>query len=49
MLVTDGAVEDYEPVFETYNWPDRKVIDSCWKAGEKGALLTPRECSLKSR
>ncbi|XP_031239916.1 voltage-dependent calcium channel subunit alpha-2/delta-4 [Mastomys coucha] len=25
MLITDGAVEDYEPVFETYNWPDRKV------------------------
>ncbi|XP_064418033.1 voltage-dependent calcium channel subunit alpha-2/delta-4 [Latimeria chalumnae] len=25
MLITDGAVEDYEPVFEQYNWPDRKV------------------------
>nr|XP_021506241.1 voltage-dependent calcium channel subunit alpha-2/delta-4 isoform X2 [Meriones unguiculatus] len=25
MLISDGAVEDYEPVFETYNWPDRKV------------------------
>ncbi|KAG8509071.1 Voltage-dependent calcium channel subunit alpha-2/delta-4, partial [Galemys pyrenaicus] len=25
MLLTDGAVEDYEPVFEKYNWPDRKV------------------------
>nr|XP_003410807.1 voltage-dependent calcium channel subunit alpha-2/delta-4 [Loxodonta africana] len=25
MLITDGAVEDYEPVFEKYNWPDRKV------------------------
>ncbi|KAF6338975.1 calcium voltage-gated channel auxiliary subunit alpha2delta 4 [Rhinolophus ferrumequinum] len=25
MLVTDGAVENYEPVFEKYNWPDRKV------------------------
>ncbi|XP_034367844.1 voltage-dependent calcium channel subunit alpha-2/delta-4 isoform X2 [Arvicanthis niloticus] len=25
MLITDGAVEDYESVFETYNWPDRKV------------------------
>lgn len=26
MLITDGAVEDYEPVFEKYNWPERKVI-----------------------
>ncbi|XP_004692596.1 PREDICTED: voltage-dependent calcium channel subunit alpha-2/delta-4 [Condylura cristata] len=25
MLITDGAVEDYGPVFEKYNWPDRKV------------------------
>nr|XP_058138314.1 voltage-dependent calcium channel subunit alpha-2/delta-4 [Dasypus novemcinctus] len=25
MLVSDGAVEDYEPVFQTHNWPDRKV------------------------
>uniref|UniRef100_A0A8C6FNH8 VWFA domain-containing protein n=1 Tax=Moschus moschiferus TaxID=68415 RepID=A0A8C6FNH8_MOSMO len=25
MLITDGAVEDYEPVLEKYNWPDRKV------------------------
>uniref|UniRef100_A0A8D0SNY8 VWFA domain-containing protein n=1 Tax=Sus scrofa TaxID=9823 RepID=A0A8D0SNY8_PIG len=25
MLITDGAVEDYEPVFQKYNWPDRKV------------------------
>ncbi|XP_075711815.1 voltage-dependent calcium channel subunit alpha-2/delta-4 isoform X2 [Rhinoderma darwinii] len=25
MLITDGAVEDYEPVFEKYNWPDKKV------------------------
>ncbi|EMP25370.1 Voltage-dependent calcium channel subunit alpha-2/delta-4 [Chelonia mydas] len=23
MLITDGAVEDYESVFEKYNWPDR--------------------------
>lgn len=48
MLITDGAVEDYEPVFETYNWPDRKVIDSCWKAGERGPLPMPRECSPES-
>lgn len=26
MLITDGAMEDYEPVFEKYNWPDRKVL-----------------------
>uniref|UniRef100_A0A4W3K7Y4 Calcium voltage-gated channel auxiliary subunit alpha2delta 4 n=1 Tax=Callorhinchus milii TaxID=7868 RepID=A0A4W3K7Y4_CALMI len=25
MLITDGAVEEYEQVFEKYNWPDRKV------------------------
>uniref|UniRef100_A0A8D0GVE2 Calcium voltage-gated channel auxiliary subunit alpha2delta 4 n=1 Tax=Sphenodon punctatus TaxID=8508 RepID=A0A8D0GVE2_SPHPU len=25
MLITDGAMEDYEYVFEKYNWPDRKV------------------------
>nr|XP_033807321.1 voltage-dependent calcium channel subunit alpha-2/delta-4 isoform X3 [Geotrypetes seraphini] len=25
MLITDGAVEDYEAVFEKYNWPERKV------------------------
>lgn len=45
MIITDGAVEDYEPVFETYNWPDRKVTDSCWKSGERGPLPMPRETS----
>ncbi|CAI9544010.1 unnamed protein product [Staurois parvus] len=25
MLITDGAVEDYEPVFEKYNWPEKRV------------------------
>ncbi|XP_032110352.1 voltage-dependent calcium channel subunit alpha-2/delta-4 isoform X5 [Sapajus apella] len=25
MLISDGAVEDYQPVFEKYNWPDCKV------------------------
>ncbi|XP_055973742.1 voltage-dependent calcium channel subunit alpha-2/delta-4 [Sorex fumeus] len=25
MLITDGAVEDYESVLEEYNWPERKV------------------------
>uniref|UniRef100_I3MD21 Calcium voltage-gated channel auxiliary subunit alpha2delta 4 n=1 Tax=Ictidomys tridecemlineatus TaxID=43179 RepID=I3MD21_ICTTR len=25
MLITDGAVEGYEPIFQKYNWPDRKV------------------------
>lgn len=36
MLITDGAVEDYEPVFETYNWPDRKVTGSCLEGRGKG-------------
>lgn len=26
MLVTDGATEMYDDVFEKYNWPERKVI-----------------------
>uniref|UniRef100_A0A2K6SER8 Calcium voltage-gated channel auxiliary subunit alpha2delta 4 n=1 Tax=Saimiri boliviensis boliviensis TaxID=39432 RepID=A0A2K6SER8_SAIBB len=25
MLISDGAVEDYQPVFEKYNWPDCKI------------------------
>ncbi|XP_040201247.1 voltage-dependent calcium channel subunit alpha-2/delta-4 isoform X3 [Rana temporaria] len=25
MLITDGAVEEYEPVFEKYNWPEKRV------------------------
>uniref|UniRef100_A0A670XXU8 Calcium voltage-gated channel auxiliary subunit alpha2delta 4 n=1 Tax=Pseudonaja textilis TaxID=8673 RepID=A0A670XXU8_PSETE len=25
MLLTDGAMEDYEYVFEKFNWPDRKI------------------------
>ncbi|XP_061578176.1 voltage-dependent calcium channel subunit alpha-2/delta-4-like isoform X4 [Cololabis saira] len=25
MLITDGAMEDYESVFEEFNWPDRRV------------------------
>lgn len=25
MLVTDGATEMYDDVFEKYNWPERKV------------------------
>lgn len=25
MLVTDGATEMYDDVFERYNWPERKV------------------------
>ncbi|XP_042323791.1 voltage-dependent calcium channel subunit alpha-2/delta-4-like [Sceloporus undulatus] len=26
MLITDGAMEDYEYVFEKFNWPDRKLF-----------------------
>lgn len=25
MLITDGAMEDFQSVFEEFNWPDRKV------------------------
>ncbi|XP_067284318.1 voltage-dependent calcium channel subunit alpha-2/delta-4 [Pseudorasbora parva] len=25
MLITDGAMEDFQKVFEEFNWPDRKV------------------------
>lgn len=25
MLITDGAMEDYESVFEEFNWPERRV------------------------
>uniref|UniRef100_A0A3P8VIG2 Calcium voltage-gated channel auxiliary subunit alpha2delta 4 n=1 Tax=Cynoglossus semilaevis TaxID=244447 RepID=A0A3P8VIG2_CYNSE len=25
MLITDGAMEDYQDVFEKFNWPDRRV------------------------
>ena len=28
MLVTDGATEMYDDVFEKYNWPERKVSPS---------------------
>lgn len=28
MLVTDGATEMYDDVFEKYNWPERKVGSS---------------------
>lgn len=34
MLITDGAVEDYEPVFEKYNWPDRKVTPTASQSRE---------------
>lgn len=34
MLITDGAVEDYEPVFEKYNWPDRKVTPAASQGRE---------------
>lgn len=25
MLITDGAMEDFEDVFEEFNWPERRV------------------------
>ncbi|TNN00745.1 hypothetical protein fugu_011991 [Takifugu bimaculatus] len=27
MLITDGAMEDFESVFEEFNWPDRRMED----------------------
>lgn len=37
MLISDGAVEDYEPVFEKYNWPDRKVTSAGGERGGEGS------------
>lgn len=31
MLITDGAMEDFESVFEEFNWPDRRVRTSTKK------------------
>ena len=41
MLITDGAVEDYEPVLEKYNWPDRKVPlgEWYWGMGVQGSAF----------
>lgn len=39
MLITDGAVEDYEAVFEKYNWPDRKVCLGSDKREGRGKVL----------
>ena len=25
MLITDGAMEDFQEVFEEFNWPERRV------------------------
>lgn len=25
MLITDGAMEDFQDVFEEFNWPERRV------------------------
>lgn len=41
MLISDGAVEDYEPVFEKYNWPDCKVTLPRVSGEEKKLLLLP--------
>uniref|UniRef100_A0A8C8TZP2 Calcium channel, voltage-dependent, alpha 2/delta subunit 4 n=1 Tax=Peromyscus maniculatus bairdii TaxID=230844 RepID=A0A8C8TZP2_PERMB len=42
MLITDGAVEDYEPVFEKYNWPDRKVTPTASRGG-RGLSFASRD------
>ena len=41
MLITDGAVEEYEPVLEKYNWPDRKVPPWAGGQGPGERLLLP--------
>lgn len=41
MLITDGAVEDYEPVFQKYNWPDRKVPPGRGQGGGEGKGVPP--------
>ena len=33
MLITDGAMEDFESVFEEFNWPERRVRTGA-KAGK---------------
>lgn len=55
MLISDGAVDDYEPVFEKYNWPDRKVTflgdvdgrgDRAHKASSCQACQVQTSCSI---
>lgn len=31
MLITDGAMEDFESVFEEFNWPERRVRTASWE------------------
>uniref|UniRef100_A0A667YIP1 Calcium channel, voltage dependent, alpha2/delta subunit 3 n=1 Tax=Myripristis murdjan TaxID=586833 RepID=A0A667YIP1_9TELE len=38
MLVTDGATEMYDDVFEKYNWPDRKVRIFPYLIGRESAF-----------
>nr|XP_060622048.1 voltage-dependent calcium channel subunit alpha-2/delta-3 isoform X3 [Anolis sagrei ordinatus] len=38
MLVTDGAVDTYDAVFEKYNWPDRKVRIFTYLIGREAAF-----------
>ncbi|OWK03584.1 hypothetical protein Celaphus_00013844, partial [Cervus elaphus hippelaphus] len=46
MLITDGAVEDYEPVLEKYNWPDRKVLLGEWCRGRCSQAPSGQDSSL---
>lgn len=41
MLVTDGATEMYDDVFEKYNWPERKVCLSLSSESSFLKTLTP--------
>ncbi|XP_015673651.1 voltage-dependent calcium channel subunit alpha-2/delta-3, partial [Protobothrops mucrosquamatus] len=38
MLITDGAVDTYDAIFEKYNWPDRKVRIFTYLIGREAAF-----------
>lgn len=46
MLVTDGATEMYDDVFEKYNWPERKVCFSLFQFSFFFSVSVLHHCSL---